>query len=487
MSLLIEKVEGQSPARARVVAARTQAEVGVQSGGGAFLFSCRKVASIAINTFRESIRQPVFGVIMAVAFALIVLSPMYTLFTLMESPKLIKDMGLATILLAGLLLSAFSAGNVISAEIENKTALTVLSKPVGRIEFILGKYLGVALSLLLAGYVLSVVLILTVAAGAFEADLQVVHRWVVFGMIGAGVLTVGTALFANYYMDRPFASTAVLLAVPFFTACLLVFLVWTPPPEMVTYYVKVDPQVALGCFLVMCALFVLGAVAVAASVRLNMVLNVTLCAGVLLLGLLSDYLFGRFAWRYEVADVVYAESNFGRPEQEEFFKAAATALDRISPAMTSAVLASARQRGIELARPQGMTEFVLANLGEFETHDTSVPKLAGNAATMVRHGVRVGALEAKYLTLLGEGKKAYYVAAGNRLLGVIGLLDKSSLPARVAHALVPNLQVFWIAQALAAERPVPVSYAFSAGGYAALYSLAMLCLAVLLIERREIS
>ncbi len=140
------------------------------------LNSMSKIGGIGLNTFRESIRQPVFGIILLVAFGMIILSPVYTLFTLMESPKLIKEMGLATILLAGLLIGAFSAGNVVSEEIENRTALTVLSKPVDRIEFVIGKFVGVALSLVLAAYVLPVVLSLTPAAGLREVDLWALHR-----------------------------------------------------------------------------------------------------------------------------------------------------------------------------------------------------------------------------------------------------------------------------------------------------------------------
>ncbi len=101
-----------------------------------------KVYSVAANTFVESVRQPAFALIVGVATLVIVLSPYLTMFTLMASTKLMADTGLATVLLAGLLLAAFSASNVISQEIENRTVLTVISKPVGRIEFILGKFLG---------------------------------------------------------------------------------------------------------------------------------------------------------------------------------------------------------------------------------------------------------------------------------------------------------------------------------------------------------
>ena len=92
-----------------------------------------KVYSVAANTFVEGVRQPVYAILVGVAAALILLSPYLTMYTLMQSPKFMTDMGLATLLLAGLLLGAFTASNVISQEIENRTVLTVISKPVGRV------------------------------------------------------------------------------------------------------------------------------------------------------------------------------------------------------------------------------------------------------------------------------------------------------------------------------------------------------------------
>ena len=445
------------------------------------LNSMSKIGGIGLNTFRESIRQPVFGIILAVAFGLIVLSPVYTLFTLMESPKLIKDMGLATILLSGLLLGAFSAGNVVSQEIENKTALTVLSKPVDRIEFVIGKYVGVALSLLLAAYVLSVTLILTMAAGAFEADLQVVHDWVVYGLIGASIVTVAVAIFANYYMDLAFAPTAVLLSVGFFTAVLFIFLVWTPPPEMVNVTVKVDPQVALGCFLVICALLMLGAVAVAASVRLSMALNIVLCVGVLLLGLLSDYLFGRHAYLHKVADVVSIRD----ADPVTVVKMASFVAGTLDHPTAAAIFRAGRDRGIDFPELEVVDEW--RQWFESWQRFGEGPILLGDANRMAQAEVDVTPLARRYDWIIEGGRRPVYVAKGKRVVGVLGVIDQSNLLARGIYAIVPNLQVFWIADALVAERSVPYFYALRAGLYAVLYIAAMLFLAMFLFQEKELS
>ena len=77
------------------------------------------------------------------------------------------DIGMATVFVAGGLLAAFVATGVLTREIENKTALTVISKPVGRPLFVLGKFLGVAGALILLStlYMSFVFLLVELALG----------------------------------------------------------------------------------------------------------------------------------------------------------------------------------------------------------------------------------------------------------------------------------------------------------------------------------
>jgi len=158
------------------------------------IYTIIKVFSIASNTFTESVRQPAYAVIIAVAAALIVVSPYVTMFTLQQTEKMMTDMGLATILLAGLLLAAFTASSVVSQEIENRTVLTVISKPTGRAEFVLGKFLGVMGGLVLAIYLLSLTLLLTISGGALEANNEFeLSLIIVFSILGSIFLAAATA------------------------------------------------------------------------------------------------------------------------------------------------------------------------------------------------------------------------------------------------------------------------------------------------------
>ncbi len=123
-----------------------------------------KIYAIAKNTFSEAVRQPIVYILLLLGLALLLLSFAFTLFTFSEenTAKMIKDMGIATVTLCALLISLFASSSVIADEIEKKTALTVLCKPVSRLQFLLGKYLGilavVALAILILQHIFSVAL-----------------------------------------------------------------------------------------------------------------------------------------------------------------------------------------------------------------------------------------------------------------------------------------------------------------------------------------
>lgn len=117
-----------------------------------------RLPSIAKNTLSGAVRQPVFYVLIGAGAALILISFPMTLFTFSEhgTAKMIHDMGIATITLVSLLAAIFSASAAITEELDRRTVLTVLCKPVSRTEFILGKYFGIVGSGLIVVVVLSI-------------------------------------------------------------------------------------------------------------------------------------------------------------------------------------------------------------------------------------------------------------------------------------------------------------------------------------------
>ena len=101
-----------------------------------------RLYGIAATTFMETVRQPIYGVILLVTGMLMILNVTLAAYTLKDDNRLLLDAGLSTLLLAGLFLAAFSASGVLNREIENKTVMVVLAKPVSRPLFLAGKALG---------------------------------------------------------------------------------------------------------------------------------------------------------------------------------------------------------------------------------------------------------------------------------------------------------------------------------------------------------
>jgi len=254
-----------------------------------------KLLVIAKNTFTETIRQPVYAVIMAAALFLFVMSPAVTMLTLDEDIKLLREIGLSTLFLSGLFIAIFSATGAVTEEIETKTITTILSKPIGRATFILGKFLGVCAAVSLAHYICTIALLMIIRHGVLETAADT-HDWPVIATASA-VLAVSLLLtaFFNYTYDWPFSATAiVLLAV---TATLgIVFLC------LIDKEWKFNPQdnhievfEISGSLLLLMAVIILVALAVLFSSRLNVVLTLVCCSAVFLIGLIHDWLFGKNA------------------------------------------------------------------------------------------------------------------------------------------------------------------------------------------------
>jgi ABC-type transport system involved in multi-copper enzyme maturation permease subunit len=123
-----------------------------------------KTLSIAMSTAKEAVRQPAFWVISFLAVSWLIVSIFLPYFTFNEDIKMYKDTGLATISFSCLILALLTASSTVAEEIEGKTAVTLLSKPINRRQFIVGKFLGIELGVLAMFAILGV----TFAVGIYN-------------------------------------------------------------------------------------------------------------------------------------------------------------------------------------------------------------------------------------------------------------------------------------------------------------------------------
>jgi ABC-2 type transport system permease protein len=262
-----------------------------------------KLIAIAKNTFIETLRQPVYAIIIVAALLLFLLSPSLTMYTMDDDNKFLRELGLSTLFLSSLFVAIFSASGAVAVEIENKTILTVLTKPIQRPIFILAKFLGVLAAVALAHYLCTIGLIMTIRHGVLESAGDERDWTVIISAIGVAGIAVILSAFFNYVYDWKFSSTALVIAAIGGTFA-LVFLslidrTWQFNPAKNSIH-ALD---VYGSILLFLAAMIIAAIAVAISSRFNIVVTLSACLGVFLLGLISDYVFGRLALTYAWAGI----------------------------------------------------------------------------------------------------------------------------------------------------------------------------------------
>jgi ABC-type transport system involved in multi-copper enzyme maturation permease subunit len=250
----------------------------------------RQFNNIAVNAFMELIRQPIFLLLMtgSVMFEIFLAVPYY--FAFGDEPKLIENSALAVMLLSGLFGAVLSASSSLAREIRSGTALAVLSKPVSRAQFLLAKFAGLALALLVLTYV-NMIGVLLASRMAFDAygktDLPAV------GIFAAGIaIAYALAGFGNFFLRRPFISNAVLGMVVMTTLAAFVIFQFTTQMASMGTRAQVNWNLMPAGLLVLFALWILAAVALACSTRFDTIPTLAICSAIFLVGLMSDYFFG---------------------------------------------------------------------------------------------------------------------------------------------------------------------------------------------------
>ncbi len=119
------------------------------------------IGVIAVNAFRESLRDKILYNLVLFAGLLIGLSVLLADLSITEHHKVIADMGLAAINVIGVIIAIFVGISLVNKEIERRTIYTIMARPISRTFFIMGKYLGLALTLFVNMAIMWAVFLLT--------------------------------------------------------------------------------------------------------------------------------------------------------------------------------------------------------------------------------------------------------------------------------------------------------------------------------------
>jgi ABC-2 type transport system permease protein len=277
--------------------------------------------TISRNTFTEAIRQPIYIILLLGVILVLILGAAWAAYTLDDDNKLLLDTGLSMVLAASGAMAALLASGVLAREIDNKTVLTVISKPIGRPAFVLGKFLGVAGATTLAWLIWSLVFLLTVRHKVLSgAGDQLDGPVWVFGLSALGIAFL-VAVWGNYFYNWVFNSTFVrVLTVTLPLAYLLVLLVnkqWQFQPIYTEFDPELAPvtnygeeakslwQVVVALLMLFEAAMILVAGAIAASTRLGNVMTLLVVFGLFVLGIASDGFFGQYRDVNWLADIAY--------------------------------------------------------------------------------------------------------------------------------------------------------------------------------------
>jgi len=250
--------------------------------------------TIAMNAFMELIRQPIYLVLMVGSGAfMLFLASLYYVGT-GEDASMVKSGVLASLFLIGLFVAVLGASLSVGEEVETGTALAVLSKPVGRVQFVLAKFTGLAGAPMLQCYTgcLAALLASRMAFDVYGSpDYPAIFIFggalLLAGLIGAGI---------NFFMMRPFVGPTVLAAVVCTTVAFVIVNYVDKNWQFQNQFgEQIDWRMIKAVGLLLMALWALAGIAITCSTRMALIPTLVICMGIFLTGLVSDHFFGQRA------------------------------------------------------------------------------------------------------------------------------------------------------------------------------------------------
>jgi ABC-type transport system involved in multi-copper enzyme maturation permease subunit len=239
----------------------------------------------------ELVRQPIYLLLMTTASCFTIFLSSVYYFGFGDDQWLVKDSTLAIMFMSGLFAAALSASAAVAHEIRSGTALAVMAKPVSRWQFLIGKYLGLAGALAVLTYVNCLCSLL---AGRMSFDVYGSPDLIALAIFyGSVVLAFASGGLTNFFARRPFVPDAVMFLTGMVTLAFIIINFVNKDGKFQTFGTGIDWRVAPASVLILLALFLLAAIALACSTRLEMIPTLAICTAVFLVGIMSDYLFGR--------------------------------------------------------------------------------------------------------------------------------------------------------------------------------------------------
>ena len=447
-----------------------------------------RALTIARNTFIECLRQPVLLLLVLGCGVLQVLITWMSAFSMADvesaevagDNKILLDIGLSTVFLCGTLIAGFMSTSAISREIENKTILTVVSKPIGRWIVVFGKFLGVAGAILIATVIMLCFLMIAIRHGVMTTSADAVDRPAVFYGVGAVFISMLGGAWCNFFYRWNFPQVATLLLLPLIFLAYVGVLFTSKTWAFQGLLVDFKPQILLACICLAIAILVLTSVAIAASTRLGQVMTIVVCMGVFSLSLMSNFFIGRHVFKNtHVAEIEAiaapdpAKPNLSLPGETLKIKL------RGAPTKPLRVGTSFYYS----PSPVGFPMMVPA----FPVHSGDFEKDGAILGPDVPPGVYVTQVNGLELTVRHIGGTPLAVLQPPQPDDFVFTETTRINPfALAAWGVIPNMQTFWLLDAISQNRTIPATYPLLALAYGLVQIAMFLAGAVLLFEGRDV-
>lgn len=122
-----------------------------------------KLSAISVATAREAVSQPLYLLLLTVGAIALIVFVYIPYHTFGEDVKMLKVVGMSLVMVLSIIVALWTSSISVAEEIEGRTALTLLSKPIGRKQFVLGKFSGIAWAIFLMFVVLGIVLLISIS------------------------------------------------------------------------------------------------------------------------------------------------------------------------------------------------------------------------------------------------------------------------------------------------------------------------------------
>lgn len=259
----------------------------------------RNFFNVALNTFRESLREPIFFILLCSAIVLIGFFPSLALFVFREQQKFVIDSAMATTLSFGLIIAVLCAASTITREINNGTVLLMMSKPVSRYNFIFAKTAGVLAALTIFVSLCSLATILSVQVAGDQFNIDFFSTYAYYGIIALSS-TIGA--FKNFISKKSFPESSV-YAISILLPIFILIIQFIPISDnLLPFPSEIIPALILLLF----AVWTMGAITVTLSTKLDLIANLSVSCFIFCLGLISDYFFSAYAGTFSLKALLYA-------------------------------------------------------------------------------------------------------------------------------------------------------------------------------------